>query len=98
MAAAIIMWAITKSPFALIFAALGPITAIASLLDSQLGSRRTQRKELRRFETDAREAAAQIATAHALERESRTALAPSAPALVVRRGSDPQRWRTAGRM
>ncbi|TAL45770.1 MAG: cell division protein, partial [Salinibacterium sp.] len=98
MAAAIIMWAITRSPFALIFAALGPITAIASLLDSQLGSRRTRRKELLRFETDARQAAAQIATAHALERESRAALAPSAPALIVRRGADPQRWRTAERM
>jgi S-DNA-T family DNA segregation ATPase FtsK/SpoIIIE len=98
MAAAIIMWAITKSPFALIFAALGPITAVASVLDSQIGSRRTQRKELLRFEADAHEATAQIASAHEFERESRAALAPSAPALISRRGADPYRWTYSNRM
>ncbi len=74
--ASLAIWAFTGSAFALIFAALGPITAIAGVLDAKLGARRTGARERVRFAEDVDAARGRIRSAH--ERE-RAALFDDAP-------------------
>ncbi|MEP6480495.1 MAG: FtsK/SpoIIIE domain-containing protein [Rhodoglobus sp.] len=93
MIAAIVMWRITGSPFALMFAALGPVTAVASLADSRVGSRRARARQHSRFELELLEARGQIASEHARERLSAAEVTPTARAIVGRTGADPYRWR-----
>ncbi|MEO8094166.1 MAG: hypothetical protein ABI632_04440, partial [Pseudolysinimonas sp.] len=95
MIAAVVMWLVTGSPFALMFAALGPVTALASLADSRIGSRRARAREQRRFEADLLEARDRIESAHAQERLAAAELTPAAPAIVERTGADPYRWRAS---
>ncbi len=90
--ASVIIWQVTGSAFALIFAAIGPITAIASLVDSRLGSRRTLRRELRRFRVDAAAVAKQIESHHSAECDRRRARFPTGSDLAVWHGGDPHRW------
>lgn len=89
---AVAIWAITGSMFALIFAALGPVTAIASFVDSRIGGRRSRRRELARFRSDLAGALDRVTAAHALERATLSEAAPDAATIVARRGADPYRW------
>lgn len=41
---AVVLWAVTGSPYALWFAALGPVVAVAALFDGKRSSRRAQRR------------------------------------------------------
>jgi S-DNA-T family DNA segregation ATPase FtsK/SpoIIIE len=41
-----LVWLVTSSPFALVFAAFGPVIAVASVVDSRWSSRRRLRKDL----------------------------------------------------
>ena len=43
MVGGVALWAVTSSPFSLLFALLGPVIAVASMLDSARGSRRDLR-------------------------------------------------------
>ncbi len=95
--AAVAIWLVTNSPFALIFAALGPVTALASLADSGLRARRTGRREIARFRRDAAATREAIVAAHELERNALTERAPAARELIARRGADPYRWRADSR-
>lgn len=90
--ASLAIWLLTGSPFALVFAALGPVTAIASLVDARLGSRRTARKELARFLADAEGVSEQIRTRHDRERDALAESAPPAREFTAPAGTDPQRW------
>ena len=94
-AASIAIWLLTNSPFALVFAALGPVTAIASLVDGRIGSRRSARRELARFLADAETVRAEIDASHDRERAELAEAAPSPRELVGVEWADPQRW-TAG--
>jgi len=94
--ASVIIWQVTGSAFALIFAAIGPITAIASLVDSRLGSRRTLRRELRRFRVDAAAVAKQIESRHSAECDRRRARFPTGSDLAVWHEGDPHRWSSDG--
>ena len=94
--ASVIIWQVTGSAFALIFAAIGPITALASLLDARLGSRRTLRRELRRFRLDASDVAEQIELHHSAERDRRRARFPTGSDLALWGGGDPHRWSFEG--
>ncbi len=93
MVAALAMWLITSSPFALMFAALGPVTALASLADSRIGSRRRAKRELARFERDTAALLVDIETAHAAERLASSEATPAARSIILRSGADPYRWR-----
>lgn len=86
------LWLITGSIFALLFAALGPVTAVASVVDSRLGSRRSGRRERVRFLAEAETARAAIRDRHALEAALLDEQTPDAAAIVARRGADPARW------
>ncbi|QEO10349.1 FtsK/SpoIIIE domain-containing protein [Protaetiibacter larvae] len=43
---AVVMWAITSSPYALAFAALGPVVAVAGVVDGRRSARRLRRRSI----------------------------------------------------
>ncbi len=90
--AAGVMWLVTGSVFALVFAALGPVTAVASWVDSRWGNRRLHRRESQRFATELGVTRATIAQVHASELAALDEVTPAASVLVERFGSDPYRW------
>ena len=93
---AVLLWAVTNSPYTLLFAVLGPVTALASVADARLGTRRARRRDRARFERDSLAAAAAIEAAHAEERATLAERTPSAAALLAVTGVDPWRWTAQG--
>ena len=88
-----LIWALTRSPFALVFALLGPLVAIASVADARVQSRRMARRESARFDRDIAVTRVAIARFHSGERESLLRAAPGAVGLTARSIHDPERWR-----
>lgn len=88
------MWAATRSPFALMFAAFGPVMAIAGYVDAGLGGRRRYRTASRSFATAMRDAEDDVARAHDDERRRRWTEHP-APSSIVEAGRTDVRWRMA---
>ena len=91
----LLIWALTRSPFALVFALLGPLVAIASVADARLQSRRTGRRESARFDSEVASTRVAIERRHAQEREQLLRAVPSATGLISRAAHDPERWRIA---
>jgi S-DNA-T family DNA segregation ATPase FtsK/SpoIIIE len=89
---ALAMWGVTRSPFALMFAAFGPVMAIAGYLDAGVGGRRRYRSACRRHAAALADVDAAITGAHDAERRGRVAEHPPA-ALVVELGRTDARWR-----
>ncbi|MEI5582721.1 MULTISPECIES: FtsK/SpoIIIE domain-containing protein [unclassified Agromyces] len=83
-AGAVLIWSVTGSTFALLFAALGPLVAVASVLDA----RRQARRERRRASADRARALArlrdEIALRHELERDAARRAWPGARRIVER--------------
>lgn len=77
-AVSLAMWAITRSAFAMVFAVLGPVIALASLGDSRRRSRREARSENVRFERELVAALHAVDEAHARERLALDATASGA--------------------
>lgn len=92
MFAAVALWLITSSPYALIFAALGPVIAVASVGDSRLTARRTRRRELARYLRECDAAVHHITEAHDDERGALDRLAPAAGVILGATAPDPKRW------
>ncbi|MEY2849654.1 MAG: hypothetical protein RI885_2321, partial [Actinomycetota bacterium] len=67
-AGSLAIWSITSSPFALIFAALGPLIAVASVGDQVVGGRRRSRKASRVFLRDLAHFEARVQVRHDAER------------------------------
>lgn len=88
----VLLFAVTGSAYMLLFAVLGPVTAVASLADSRLGARRTARRERARFLADAEIVAERIGRAHETELAELRERVPGALELQLRRGADPDRW------
>jgi S-DNA-T family DNA segregation ATPase FtsK/SpoIIIE len=65
---AVVIWAITSSPFALVFAVLGPVIAVASLGDSRMQASRQRRREAERVFAETLAASDAIEAAHDRER------------------------------
>ncbi|MET0161512.1 MAG: FtsK/SpoIIIE domain-containing protein [Microbacteriaceae bacterium] len=80
MVGALLIWAVTRSPFALLFALLGPIVAIGALADGRIGARRRLRRERKRFAEDCEAAERMIAERHDQERR---AIDEALPALAA---------------
>lgn len=91
--ASVAIWAVTQSPFALVFALLGPVVAVASLADARRLRRRRGRDEHSRFERELAAARLAIDLAHEWERDGLRHRAPAAGDLVVRLHRDPERWK-----
>ncbi|MHB1235295.1 MAG: FtsK/SpoIIIE domain-containing protein, partial [Microbacteriaceae bacterium] len=85
---------VTGSPFALVFAFLGPVIAVASLLDARVQNRRAVRRERRRFDSELAAAAAGIERFHREERAAHERQAPAATEILSSTQSDPERWRS----
>ena len=86
------IWVVTGSAFALLFAALGPAVAIASLADGRRQRRRRARGERRRFLAEAAECRSRIDAVHVKERERAGAAARTASAILAQTRHDPDRW------
>lgn len=89
----LVLWLVTGSAFALLFAAMGPVAAVAGWIDSKLTNRRSRARQSALFETEVDEALVEIVRVHDRERVHLRELTPDAVELVMRRGSDPSRWR-----
>jgi len=89
---ALALWAVTRSPYALLFAAFGPVSAIAGYVDSRVGARRIARRETARFAAETAAARAEVDALHDAERAALAETAPGAHQLLARAGADPRRW------
>lgn len=81
--AAVAIWAVTGSLIALCFAALGPLMAVASLVDGARGGRRRRREDQRERAEALLRAREQIDRRHEAERATRWRERPDAAALVA---------------
>ena len=86
------IWFITRSAFALVFAALGPAVAVASLADARLQSRRRLRRESARFRSEVAAARSDIVAAHDRERADLAETLPSARRLITGHWAESERW------
>ena len=80
--ASVIIWLVTRSPFALMFAALGPVIAIASVVDSRWSSGRRLKKDLAAHAVELERVAGLIDVRLDEERRSRNRARPSARSLL----------------
>ncbi|HEY5319577.1 MAG TPA: FtsK/SpoIIIE domain-containing protein [Galbitalea sp.] len=87
------LWLVTRSPFALAFAALGPMVALASGVDARVARRRTARREAERFTQDFETTRQAIAAAQEEERLELERRAPGARELFGHLQRAPDRWR-----
>lgn len=85
-----VIFAVTQSPLSLLFAALGPVIAIGSLVDARVQARRRSRREAARFARELAAAEAQLRAAHAAERAALERLFPPASGSAAR-------WSTTAR-
>jgi DNA segregation ATPase FtsK/SpoIIIE, S-DNA-T family len=86
----LLIWVVTQSLLSLLFAGLGPLIAVGSLVDGRVQSRRTARREAARFDRELAAAREELHAAHDAERRMLAREAPAAAELVVR---DPAtRW------
>ncbi len=81
-AAAAILFAVTTSPFALAFAAPGPITAVAAMIDGRRTVRKARRRDIERRETALAALALEIDSEHDRRRRAAEAELPSSRRLV----------------
>jgi S-DNA-T family DNA segregation ATPase FtsK/SpoIIIE len=86
------MWAITGSPFALLFAVLGPIVALASSVDDRFQRRRELRSSLADHAAEVEAALVAIEAEHVRERAELESLA-LLPHRLLRSTRDPEWWR-----
>lgn len=81
--AAVVIWAVTGQVLALVFAALGPVTMLASVADQWWGARRSARLARRRFDDRLAAARERVAREHEREREERQLAVPDGPAIAA---------------
>ncbi|WP_010205104.1 FtsK/SpoIIIE domain-containing protein [Salinibacterium sp. PAMC 21357] len=90
--ASVAIWLITGSMFALIFAALGPLAAIGTYIDSRVSARKVLRAETTRFARDLSSTQSAIEAYHRRESGDLAELAPPAIVLVDEVKTDSSRW------
>jgi DNA segregation ATPase FtsK/SpoIIIE, S-DNA-T family len=89
----LVMWLVTQSVYALLFAVLGPLVAVASIVDNRMSSGRAFRVELRRFSEELVSARNEIFREHDRERRAIALAVPSAHRLASATDRDAVRWR-----
>ncbi|GAA1802885.1 FtsK/SpoIIIE domain-containing protein [Agromyces neolithicus] len=87
-AGALALWAITGSPFTLVFAVLGPVVAIASMLDARRQGRTRRRRAAAERARLLDELRSEIDARHAFERQAAWRRSPS-PAVLVEHRTPP---------
>ncbi|MET0990775.1 MAG: FtsK/SpoIIIE domain-containing protein [Lacisediminihabitans sp.] len=91
----VLIWAITSSPFALVFALLGPVIAVAGFADARVQARRAARHERDRFAADLADLHETVRREHDRERERLRLRSPGSIALLGSSERDPERWHGA---
>ncbi|MET4639451.1 FtsK/SpoIIIE domain-containing protein [Mycetocola sp. 2940] len=71
--ASVAIWALTRSPFVLVFAMLGPIIAVASVVDNRWSTRRRLRSDTVVYRAELDRLGAEVDERHADERRRRCA-------------------------
>lgn len=87
------LFAITRSPVTLVFAALGPLIAVAGFVDARWTRRRRGRRARAAYRVASEDLERDIERAHAAEREELRTLHPAGRALDLLDGPDSARWR-----
>ena len=87
----LVMWAVTQSPFALVFAFLGPVIAVASIVDAKRHGRRNDRAERHRFAREVELAQDRIRVEHASELQARVNVVRE-PAMLLASGAHESEW------
>lgn len=90
MTGGLVLWGVTGSMFSLLFALLGPLIAVASMIDSARGARRSHRAAVAVHERQLERAGARIAAQHERERAQLGVQHPDVMQLVA---SPPRLWR-----
>jgi S-DNA-T family DNA segregation ATPase FtsK/SpoIIIE len=90
--ASVAIWLITGSMFALIFAALGPLAATGSYIDSRVTSRKNRRAEAARFAQQVSATQLSIDAYHGRESVDLAERTPSAVIVVRDVHTDSARW------
>lgn len=80
--ASVVLWTITRSPFVLVFAALGPVIAVAGVLDNRWSSRRRLRSDTAGYRAELARLVTVIDERLADERRYRRTQAPTARAVL----------------
>lgn len=93
--AACAIWLLTQSAFVLFFAALGPVVAIAGVLDGRRRNRRAMRRWAARFDRELAELGEHVDARHREERRAARVLTPSALDIAAG-GEDADRWQGRG--
>ncbi|HXD61599.1 MAG TPA: FtsK/SpoIIIE domain-containing protein [Lacisediminihabitans sp.] len=89
----VVLWVVTRSPYVLVFALLGPLVAIASIGDSALQGRRKRSTERARFAADVAASDAAITREHEAERSELVARYRALQELQRGPARDAERWR-----
>jgi S-DNA-T family DNA segregation ATPase FtsK/SpoIIIE len=89
--ASVVLFAVTRSAFTLVFALLGPVVAISTTADSALQRRRSRKRDAGRLDREFAEVDADVDAAHAAERSELDRRHPRALGLVAER--DGGHWR-----
>ncbi|HWD62744.1 MAG TPA: FtsK/SpoIIIE domain-containing protein, partial [Humibacter sp.] len=92
LAGAAALFAITRSPMMIAFAALSPVIAIASTFDGRVAARRRRRSEARVYRAARERFLDDVAVAHARERALLNAAHPGADALMTDPAHRARRW------
>ncbi|WP_022884203.1 FtsK/SpoIIIE domain-containing protein [Glaciibacter superstes] len=87
-----VIWAITGSAFVLLFAALGPVIAVASLLDGRRSNRRNQKKDAAEYQHALDAAWTSVAERHSAERSAAWQRQPRASRIVAETDVDSPPW------
>jgi S-DNA-T family DNA segregation ATPase FtsK/SpoIIIE len=93
LAAAVLIWVLTGTPLALVFGALGPVIAAATMLDGRRVNRRTARRERADWLRARDSICAVVNECHAELRAAAWRRTPSA-ALILSAHADDSRWRS----
>ncbi len=78
----LVLWMLTQSIYSLLFAFLGPVVALGSLLDGRVNRRRSSRRERSRYLAALASAGESVAAAHERERTRLARLSPD-PATAI---------------
>jgi S-DNA-T family DNA segregation ATPase FtsK/SpoIIIE len=89
----LVMWGVTGSAFALVFAFLGPVVAVGSMIDERRHSRRTSRAEALRFGTDVEAVLLKIRAAQQNERLALLSRVLQPQRALNSLGRNPEWWR-----
>src|SRR5690554_1944924 len=89
----LVIWGITGSPFALVFAVLGPVVAVGSLLDSCRHNRRSTRAGAERYQREVDAVLGGVEAAHRSEREALFVPVLQPRELLAGAIRDPEWWR-----